>query len=141
MADVSVRALLLDLMIQLKKELDLTYLFITHDLATAKYICDRLAIMYLGKIFEIGPLRTIYSNPQHPYTMALLAAVPVPDPHFRRKHPMPRGEIPNPINPPPGCRFHPRCPEAIEICSQEEPLLRPAGGKEHLVACHLRTQV
>lgn len=139
MADVSVRALLLDLMIQLKEELDLTYLFITHDLATAKYICDRLAIMYLGKIFEIGPLRTIYSNPQHPYTMALLAAVPVPDPHFRRKHPMPRGEIPNPIHPPPGCRFHPRCPEAVEICSQEEPVLRPVGSKDRLVACHLRS--
>jgi peptide/nickel transport system ATP-binding protein len=138
MADVSVRALLLDLMIQLKEELDLTYLFITHDLATAKYICDRLAIMYLGKIFEAGPLRTIYSDPQHPYTMALMAAVPVPDPRFRRKYEMPRGEIPNPINPPPGCRFHPRCPEAVEICSQEEPLLRAVGGKDRLVACHLR---
>jgi peptide/nickel transport system ATP-binding protein len=139
MADVSVRALLLDLMVRLKNELDLTYLFITHDLATAKYICDRLAIMYLGKIFEIGPLRTIYSDPQHPYTMALMAAVPVPDPRFRRMHPMPEGEIPNPINPPPGCRFHPRCPEAVEICSMEEPLLQPVGSKNRLVACHLRT--
>jgi peptide/nickel transport system ATP-binding protein len=139
MADVSVRALLLDLMLRLKNELDLTYLFITHDLATAKYICDRLAIMYLGKIFEIGPLRTIYSDPQHPYTMALMAAVPVPNPRFRRMHPMPRGEIPNPINPPSGCRFHPRCPEAVEICSIEEPLLEAVGSKDRLVACHLRT--
>ncbi|MGD2206757.1 MAG: ABC transporter ATP-binding protein [Anaerolineae bacterium] len=139
MADVSVRSLLLDLMIQLKEEMELTYLYITHDLATAKYICDRLAIMYLGKISEIGPLRAIYANPQHPYTMALLAAVPVPDPHFRRKHPMPKGEIPNPINPPSGCRFHPRCPEAVDICSQEEPILQPLGSKERLVACHLRS--
>lgn len=139
MADVSVRALLLDLMVRLKNELDLTYLFITHDLATAKYICDRLAIMYLGKIFEIGPLRTIYSDPQHPYTMALMAAVPVPDPRFRRMHPMPEGEIPNPINPPPGCRFHPRCPEAVEICSQEEPVLEWVGSRDRLVACHLRS--
>jgi peptide/nickel transport system ATP-binding protein len=139
MADVSVRALLLDLMVRLKNELDLTYLFITHDLATAKYICDRLAIMYLGKIFEIGPLRTIYSDPQHPYTMALMAAVPVPDPRFRRMHPMPEGEIPNPINPPPGCRFHPRCPEAVEICSQEEPVLKWVGSRDRLVACHLRS--
>jgi len=139
MADVSVRSLLLDLMIQLKEELELTYLFITHDLATAKYICERLAIMYLGKIFEMGPLHMIYTDPQHPYTMALLAAVPVPDPRFRRQHEMPRGEIPNPINPPPGCRFHPRCPEAVDICSQEEPVLRPVGSKDRLVACHLRT--
>jgi peptide/nickel transport system ATP-binding protein len=139
MADVSVRSLLLDLMIQLKEELELTYLFITHDLATAKYICERLAIMYLGKIFEMGPLHMIYSDPQHPYTVALLAAVPVPDPKFRRQYEMPLGEIPNPINPPPGCRFHPRCPEAVDICSQEEPLLRPVGGKDRLVACHLRS--
>lgn len=139
MADVSVRSLLLDLMIQLKEELELTYLFITHDLATAKYICERLAIMYLGKIFEMGPLQMLYSDPQHPYTVALLAAVPVPDPRFRRQYEMPSGEIPNPINPPSGCRFHPRCPEAVDICSQEEPLLRPVGSKDRLVACHLRT--
>jgi peptide/nickel transport system ATP-binding protein len=137
MADVSVRALLLELMMRLKEELELTYLYITHDLATAKYICDRIAIMYLGLICEVGTLEQIYRNPQHPYTQALLAAVPVPNPHARRVAPMPKGEIPSPINPPSGCRFHPRCPSAKEMCSQELPLLRPVPGDEgHLVACH-----
>ena len=136
--DVSVRALLLELMVHLKEEFNLTYLFITHDLATAKYICDRIAIMYLGLICEVGTLEQVYRNPQHPYTQALLAAVPVPDPHARRTAPMPKGEIPSPINPPPGCRFHPRCPLAEEICSQKLPPLRPLPGDEgHLVACHL----
>jgi peptide/nickel transport system ATP-binding protein len=124
-------------MMQLKEDFDLTYLFITHDLATAKYICDRIAIMYLGQICEMGTLEQVYRNPQHPYTQALLAAVPVPDPHARRAAPMPKGEIPSPINPPPGCRFHPRCPVAEEACSRELPLLRPVPGDEgHLVACH-----
>jgi peptide/nickel transport system ATP-binding protein len=109
MADVSVRAMILKLMAQLKEEFDLTYLFITHDLATAKYICDRIAIMYLGRIMEIGPLAEVFKNPVHPYTESLLAAVPVPDPKFRRQHPIPKGEIPNAIDPPSGCRFHPRC--------------------------------
>ena len=137
MADVSVRALLLDLMVQLKQDFNLTYLFITHDLATAKYICDRIAIMYLGLICELGTLEQVYRHPQHPYTQALLAAVPVPDPHARRTAALPKGEIPSPITPPPGCRFHPRCPGATEICSQELPPLRPVPGAEgHLVACH-----
>jgi peptide/nickel transport system ATP-binding protein len=135
MADVSVRALLLDLMVQLKKEFNLTYLFITHDLATAKYICDRIGILYLGRIAEQGDLREIYSHPLHPYTHALLAAVPVPDPNLKRTELMPEGEIPNPINPPPGCRFHPRCPIAEAICSKEEPELRELC-PGHLVACH-----
>jgi len=140
MADVSVRALLLELMLQLKQDFDLTYLFITHDLATAKYICDRIAIMYLGLICELGTLEQVYRNPQHPYTKALLAAVPVPDPHARHTAPMPKGEIPSPISPPPGCRFHPRCPIAEEVCSQEEPPLQEvAGDPRHLVACHLCT--
>ncbi len=136
MADVSVRVLLLDLMMGLKEELNLTYVFITHDLATAKYVCDRIAIMYLGKIVELGTLRQVYTNPGHPYTQALLAAVPVPDPRARRTYPMPKGEIPDPIAPPPGCRFHPRCPEAKDICSVEEPKL-VAIEEGHLVACHL----
>jgi peptide/nickel transport system ATP-binding protein len=138
MADVSVRALLLQLMMDLKEEFDLTYLFITHDLATAKYICNRIAVMYLGKIVEMGTLQQVYSDPRHPYTQALLAAVPVPDPKARRTAPMPRGEIPSPITPPSGCRFHPRCPIAEEICSQEIPQLEPIVGQaEHLAACHL----
>jgi peptide/nickel transport system ATP-binding protein len=135
MADVSVRALLLELMIRLKEELELTYLYITHDLATAKYICDRIAIMYLGKIVEVGQLKDVYTSPLHPYTQALLSAVPVPDPHARREKVLPRGEIPNPINPPPGCRFHPRCSSAKEICGREEPhLIEVESG--HFVACH-----
>ncbi len=135
MADVSVRSLLLDLMNQLKKEFNLTYIFITHDLATAKYICDDIGILYLGKMMEMGKLRDVYSQPLHPYTQALMAAVPVPNPHERRTTPMPSGEIPNPIHPPSGCRFHPRCPFAKEICSQEEPVLRELF-PEHQVACH-----
>lgn len=135
MADVSVRSLLLDLMVQLKEEFNLTYMFITHDLATAKYICDKIAILYLGKIGEIGDLRDVYSSPLHPYTQALMAAVPVPNPHDRRTTPMPEGEIPNPIHPPSGCRFHPRCPFAKPDCSQVEPELREIMPK-HYVACH-----
>ncbi|MEJ2758565.1 MAG: ABC transporter ATP-binding protein [Anaerolineales bacterium] len=135
MADVSVRALLLDLLISLKNELELTYLFITHDLATAKYICDRIGVLYLGKFAELGDLEDIYSKPLHPYTQALMAAVPVPNPRERRETEMPAGEIPNPINPPSGCRFHPRCPIAEAICSQEEPELRELL-PEHFVACH-----
>jgi peptide/nickel transport system ATP-binding protein len=139
MADVSVRALLLDLMVQLKNEFKLTYLFITHDLATAKYICDRIGILYLGKMCEMGNLREVYANPLHPYTQALMAAVPVPDPTKRRITKMPEGEIPNPINPPSGCRFHPRCPLAKEICSQEEPVMRELR-PGHTVACHFAEQ-
>lgn len=141
MADVSVRALLLDLMMHLKDEFDLTYLFITHDLATAKYVCDRIAVMYLGEIVEVGPLSGVYREPLHPYTEALLDAVPVPDPRHRRTEPLPRGEIPNPINPPPGCRFHPRCPIAVEgICNVDSPhLAAAANAAEHFAACHLRT--
>ncbi len=134
MADVSVRALLLDLMVQLKKEFDLTYLFITHDLATAKYICDRIGILYLGKLVEVSILKEVYENPLHPYTKALLAAVPVPDPKKRRTETMPVGEIPNPINPPSGCHFHPRCPIARPDCSEVEPELEELI-PGHFVAC------
>ncbi|HEY70562.1 MAG TPA: ABC transporter ATP-binding protein [Anaerolineae bacterium] len=139
MADVSVRALLLDLMIDLKNELNLTYLFITHDLATAKYICDRIGIMYLGRLVEIGDLRDVYSNPLNPYTHALLAAVPVPNPHHRRTETMPSGEIPDAINPPKGCRFHPRCTYAQASCSEVEPELRELK-PGHFVACHYAEQ-
>ena len=135
MADVSVRVLLLDLMMRLKDELQLTYVFVTHDLATAKYICDRIAIMYLGKIVELGALEQVYTNPGHPYTQALLAAVPVPDPRARRTYPIPKGEIPDPIAPPPGCRFHPRCPRAGNLCDQQDPELVEVE-EGHLVACH-----
>lgn len=135
MADVSVRALLLDLMMELKDEFDLTYLFITHDLATAKYVCDRIAIMYLGKFAEVGPLEDVYKNSGHPYTRALLNAVPVPDPRHRHDEEMPSGEIPSAINPPPGCRFHPRCPIARPNCAVDVPPLRELQ-PQHFIACH-----
>ena len=139
MADVSVRALLLELLIQLKQDFNLTYLFITHDLATAKYICDRIAIMYLGLICEKGELEHVYRKPLHPYTQALLTAVPVPDPHARRTSPLPKGEIPNPIDPPSGCRFHPRCSIAKADCAQVVPNMRELE-PGHYVACHYAEQ-
>jgi peptide/nickel transport system ATP-binding protein len=134
MADVSVSAMILELMVKLKEEFDLTYLFITHDLATCKYICDRIAIMYLGQILEIGPLDEVFQHPVHPYTISLLAAVPVPDPKFRRTDTIPKGEIPSAIDPPSGCRFHPRCSYAIGECSVKVPFLENAAG-DHWVAC------
>ena len=136
MADVSVRATLLELMVHLKEEFHLTYLFITHDLATAKYICNRIAIMYLGQIVEMGPYHDVFSDALHPYTKALLAAVPVPDPQFRRKEPIPKDEIPDAINPPSGCRFHPRCSYQMKRCSEEEPGLKEHGAN-HFAACWL----
>jgi peptide/nickel transport system ATP-binding protein len=134
MVDVSVRAQILELMLELKKEFDLTYLFITHDLAMANYVCQSIAIMYLGKIVESGPKEEVFGKPLHPYTLALLSSIPVPDPKAELKRIIPRGEIPSPINPPSGCRFHPRCPYAQAICTEREPQLeelRP----NHQAAC------
>lgn len=123
MVDVSVRAQILELMLELKKEFDLTYLFITHDLAMANYVCHSIAIMYLGKIVETGPKEEVFARPLHPYTLALLSSIPVPDPKVKLERIIPKGEIPSPINPPKGCRFHPRCPYAQSICSEREPQL------------------
>jgi len=136
MIDVSLRTTLIDLMLNLRKELGLTYLFITHDLAVAKYISARIAIMYLGKIVEIGDKEELFSNPLHPYAQALLSAIPVPNPERKRKIIELKGEIPSAINIPPGCRFHPRCPKAFDKCPIEEPVLVNVG-RHHLVACHL----
>jgi peptide/nickel transport system ATP-binding protein len=136
MADVSVRALILQLMKALKDEMGLTYLFITHDLATAKYLCDRVAVMYLGRIMEVASREELFSRPHHPYTKALLSAVPVPDPTARRKTPLPTGEIPSAINPPSGCHFHPRCPFAMEICRGPRPPLKEISPR-HFSACVL----
>ena len=119
MLDMSVRARMLEFLMELKAKYHLTYLFITHDLATAKFMCDRIAIMYLGRIVEMGPARTIYADPKHPYTRALLQAIPIPDPARRTKKVLPRGEVPNAIWPPAGCRFHPRCPVALASCGWE----------------------
>lgn len=136
MADVSVRALILQLMRQLKEEMGLTYLFITHDLATAKYLCDRVAIMYLGRIVELATRDELFSHPHHPYTKALLAAVPIPDPKARKPKDLPTGEIPSAIDPPSGCHFHPRCPYAMPACSLARPPLKDVGAG-HLSACIL----
>ncbi len=136
MLDMSIRAEILNLMLNLKKEYGLTYLYITHDLATARYICDRIAIMYLGKIVELGSMDSVLENPLHPYTRALLAAVPVPDPDIKIGEIPIKGEIPSPINIPSGCRFHPRCPYAKEICRSKEPELKEIE-YQHFVACHL----
>ncbi len=119
MLDMSVRARVLELMLDLKTKYDLTYVFITHDLATARFLCDRIAIMYLGRIVEIGPVKRIYENPKHPYTRALLNAIPIPDPKRRARKILPRGEVPDAVYPPAGCRFHPRCPAVLPTCGWE----------------------
>jgi peptide/nickel transport system ATP-binding protein len=124
MLDMSVRAKILELMLELKRDLDLTYVYITHDLATAKFFCDRVAIMYLGRIVEIGPTDQIFASPKHPYTRALLSAVPDPDPDRQVPRDLPRGEIPDAAAPPYGCAFHPRCPMAFEPCGWEARDLR-----------------
>jgi peptide/nickel transport system ATP-binding protein len=124
MLDMSVRAKILQLMIDLKHELDLTYVYITHDLATAKFFCDRIAIMYLGRIVEIGPADQIYADPKHPYTVSLLRAIPEPDPTRTVPRDLPRGEVPDAVMMPLGCRFHPRCPRAFEVCGWESRDLR-----------------
>ncbi len=125
MLDMSVRAKILQLMLDLKRDLGLTYVYITHDLASAKYFCDRIAIMYLGRIVEIGPTEEIFANPRHPYTKALLKAIPEPDPERMVPRDLPRGEIPDAAEPPLGCSFHPRCPEATSICGWESRDVRP----------------
>jgi len=136
MLDVSIRAEILNLLLQLRDEHGITILYITHDLATAAYFTDRVAVMYLGRIVEIGPTQTVLSDPRHPYTRALLSVIPVPNPRRRRKRMILTGETPNPIDLPPGCRFHPRCPLAFDQCPQTEPQLRIVG-TDHQVACLL----
>jgi len=136
MLDVSIRAEILDLMLDLVEKFNVSFLYITHDLALARHMCDRIAIMYLGKIVEMGQIEKIVYEPLHPYTKALINAVPIPDPTAERISVVIKGEIPSPVNPPSGCRFHTRCPVVMDICSKEEPQLIKVG-KEHFVACHL----
>ncbi|MGQ9565485.1 MAG: ABC transporter ATP-binding protein [Candidatus Bathyarchaeales archaeon] len=137
MLDVSIRAEVLNLMVDLVKKFGVSFLYITHDLALARHICDRIAIMYLGKIMEKGTAEQVILEPLHPYTQALISAVPVPDPESARVEVVITGEIPSPINPPPGCRFHTRCPVVVgEICRTKEPQLVDVGNG-HMVACHL----
>ena len=134
--DVSIQAQIINLLIDLQEEFDLSYIIIAHDLAVVEHICDRIAVMYLGKIVEMAPFQNVYLSPKHPYTQALLSAVPVPDPRGAKKRVILTGDVPSPINPPAGCRFHPRCPKRMEICDREEPPLKDLGGK-HYVACFL----
>ena len=134
MIDVSLRTTIIDLMLSLRKELELTYLFITHDLAIAKYISDKITIMYLGRIVETGEKQEIFSNPVHPYTQALMSAIPIPNPERKRTTIELKGEVPSAINIPKGCRFNPRCPYAEERCKVEPELTTVKPG--HLVACH-----
>ena len=135
MLDVSIRAEVLNVMIKLSQEFGISILFITHDLALAKHVTDRLAIMYLGKIVEMGQSAELIDNPLHPYAQALIAAIPVPDPDGRKVKVFAGGEVPSAISIPPGCRFHTRCPYAKELCKTAEPELRLISG-EHYVACH-----
>lgn len=137
MLDVSIRAEILRLMMTLVEKYDASFLYITHDLALSRHMCDRLAIMYLGKIMEMSETEKVVFEPLHPYTKALIEAVPVPDPTAKRAETVIKGEIPSPVNPPSGCRFHTRCPAYIgDICRTNEPQLIDVG-KNHYVACHL----
>jgi oligopeptide/dipeptide ABC transporter ATP-binding protein len=136
--DVSIQSQVINLLMDLQQEFGLSYLFIAHDLSVVKHISDRIGVMYLGRMAEIAPKKELYKNPLHPYTQALLSAVPVPDPDARRERIILKGEMPSPDNPPIGCVFHPRCPKAHDRCREVRPELTHMGN-EHFVACHLYT--
>lgn len=134
--DVSVQSQVLNLMKDLQKSFHLTYLFISHDLSVVKHICDRICVMYLGRIVEQALTDELYDNPLHPYTQSLISVVPVPDPKGKKERILLSGEVPNPANPPRGCAFHNRCPRAMKICSEKQPQMYEVG-QNHLIACHL----
>jgi oligopeptide transport system ATP-binding protein len=134
--DVSIQAQVINLLEDLQAKMGLTYLFIAHDLSVVEHISNRVAVMYLGRIVEIAPSRQLYTQPKHPYTEALLSAVPIPDPSAKKKRIVLTGDVPNPVNRPSGCHFHPRCPKATERCRIEEPVLKSVGD-HHQAACHL----
>jgi len=134
--DVSIQSQVLNLMLDLQREMNLSYVFIAHNLAVVKHVSDRIAIMYLGRIVELADAETIYRAPRHPYTRALISAIPVPDPTRRQQRIVLQGDVPSPIHPPSGCPFHPRCPHATERCKVEVPVLRPTGAEGQIVSCH-----
>ena len=136
--DVSIQAQIINLIEELQEKLDLTYLFIAHDLSVVRHISTRIAVMYLGRLVEVADRLNLYHKPMHPYTQALLSAVPIPNPKLekQREHLLIEGEIPSPVNPPPGCRFHPRCPKALPICSKETPEMKELDSG-HFACCHL----
>jgi oligopeptide/dipeptide ABC transporter ATP-binding protein len=135
--DVSIQAQVINLLARLQEQMNLSYLFIAHDLSVVEHISDRIAVMYLGRIVELATDKDLYQNPLHPYSRALLAAVPIPDPEVSKKKILLQGDVPSPMNPPSGCTFHTRCPECKEICSQKEPAFQNLGD-DHWVACHLQ---
>ncbi|MFO7560543.1 MAG: ATP-binding cassette domain-containing protein [Desulfobacterales bacterium] len=143
--DVSIQSQILNLLLDLQQDMNLTYIFIAHDLSVVKHVSDWIAVMYLGKIMEYTDAETIYTSPLHPYTRALISSIPVPNPRSKKKKIILTGDVPSPINPPSGCRFHTRCPHAESLCSRTEPKLEeetPAtGGKTHLVACHFTGKI
>ena len=134
--DVSIQAQIINLLKDLQNELGLTYIMIAHDLSVISHICDHVAVMYLGKIVEVAPRDLLYFNPQHPYTKALLSAVPIPDPGVRKRRTILEGDVPSPIEPPSGCRFHPRCSERSETCADKEPDFVQVE-TDHIVSCHM----
>jgi oligopeptide/dipeptide ABC transporter ATP-binding protein len=141
--DVSVRAQVLNLLQRLQKEFNLTYLFVSHDLSVVRHVADRIAVMYLGKIVELADRDELYTTPKHPYTKALLSAIPIPDPRIEKKRQriILSGDLPSPVNIPRGCRFHTRCPMAQAICREVEPAFEAKEGREHYAACHFAEQV
>ena len=134
--DVSIQAQIINLLIDLQKEFHLSYIIIAHDLAVVEHICDRIAVMYLGKIAEMAAYNNVYTDPKHPYTQALLSAIPVADPRVKKERMVLKGDVPSPINPPSGCAFHPRCPHRMDVCDKETPVLKDIGDN-HQVACYL----